>query len=139
MNNQIYQHQFIHLEKELRNFLIKKFNIPKTAIIEVVDDRIICDGVCNEDLKILTPEVLSNYVGMTDTLGKLWDLTVAKARIDMLKPEVKKEVGPNIVEEAIKVASEPKQYCGACVTHHGRHRAGCPTGEIIKNEKEKQI
>ena len=140
MTNQIWQHQFIHLDVPVKERLRKIFNIPKTGIVEVLNETVISDGVTNDDLKVLTEEAMSAYLGDVphETFGHLFDLVIEKIKHEIAHPPIVIELSSiTPIDEAIKISSEPKEYCGACVTHKGRHRKTCPTGIVIENEKNK--
>jgi hypothetical protein len=129
LNNQIYQHQYINLTKEIREFLVKLFEIPRTGISEILNEQVISDGVCNEDLKAITEEKMIEYTGSHETFGKLWDLTITKVQYEIAFPP---EVVLPELEDAIKASEEKRPYCGACVSHHGRHSNDCITNNTIK-------
>lgn len=141
MSNQIYQHQYMHLDVPVKEKLRKIFNIPKTGVAEILNETVISDGIRNEDLAVLTEEAMSAYLGNVphETFGHLFDLVVEKIKYEIENPQpiVIVEEVPSIVDEAIKLSSETKEYCGACVTHKGRHRLNCPTGIVVKLENEK--
>ena len=128
----------MHLDKDVRDLLVSKFDIPRTGIREIVDGTVVSDGVCNEDLKSLTEEKMSEYLNGVkhETFGHLVDLVVLKLK-EELNPTIKVEEKIDtekleIIEEAIKAASEPRPYCGACTTHRGRHSKNCVTNNTIK-------
>lgn len=67
---------------EERIVLVNDFKLTKTGYTEVHDNVVISDGYSTEDLRVLTAERLADYVGSepTESMLRLWELTVAKAR-----------------------------------------------------------
>jgi hypothetical protein len=72
------------LPLEERRILADDFNMPRTGATEVRDSEVISDGHSAQDLAHLTRERMAEYVGepaATElSFGRLWELTVAKAR-----------------------------------------------------------
>jgi len=138
---QIYQAQYIRLDKEIREKLIKDFNIQKSQVCEIKDNTLISDGVSNEDLQVVTQETMMEYLGITEALpwGYLWELTLTKIDKE-LHPELHKDELPIMggilkiesMVDAIKASEEKRPYCGACVSHHGKHSKNCITNNTIK-------
>ena len=129
MFNRIYQHQWMSLEKEVRNHLISIFDIPKTGICEIIDQVVICDGVTNQDLQEITKDRMVAYVGSSEDYPRLWELTLAKVKYELHPPmdfpsipvEVKEEETKEVVLE-IK-SSEP--FCQGCDSKGIRHKKDC--------------
>lgn len=107
MFDRIYQHQWITLDRDVREHLTKIFDIPTTGIAEIRDQSVISDGKTNEDLKAITSEKMATYVGSLEEFPRLWELTLSK---------VKYELHPPIFIP----------YCGTCDAKSGRHKKGCP-------------
>lgn len=102
------------LPREERNLLAERFDLKKSGITEVIDDRVISDGYNVDDLKGITSEKMVEYVGSEGSFPRLWEITVAKARYELMPPiELKIPTGV-IVEKADEVAviderdTEPK-------------------------------
>lgn len=74
------------LDKQVRNHLVKVFNIPRTGITEIRDQEIIRDGYSDEDLKAITLEKMNEYIGSTEVFPRAWELTCSKARYELNPP-----------------------------------------------------
>jgi len=99
----IYQQNWMILSKEVRNKLVEIFGITRTAITEVRDDVVICDGHSNTDLQAITLEKMQEYTGEVGSFGAIWDLTLKKIELE-LHPIVKIEepvATPVVAEEEI--------------------------------------
>lgn len=92
----IYQQNWMILSKEVRNKLAEIFKINRTAITEVRDDTVICDGYSNTDLSVITLEKMQEYTGEVGSFGAIWELTLKKIELE-LHPELKIEE-PTVVE-----------------------------------------
>lgn len=89
MTEQIYQHQFMALPRDVRDRLRLIFNIPRTGIIEVVDKTVITDGTTNENMKVVTHEKLKEYIGSDEeSYAKAWEIAVSKAEGELIEPIV---------------------------------------------------
>lgn len=87
--------------REERAVIARDFDIVATGVTEVRDQTVLSDGFTYDDLGKLTVEAMSEYVGSTETLPRLWELTVAKAR-SIVHPVVGMISGePKVIEEVI--------------------------------------
>lgn len=89
------------LPRDIRDRLRVVFNIPRSGITEVRDTELVSDGTTFEDLAVVTSEKMSEYVGSQESFGRLWDLSIAKAKHELnppieLKAPLKEE---NIIKE----------------------------------------
>lgn len=156
--NKIYVQHWIELPKDIREHLMKALGIPKTGIAEIRDQTLISDGITNTDLQLLTPEKLSEYVGSVDTLPRLWDLTIAKARYELNPPTIEMGVGL-ITQDQVKILntplgttaatdpisaqapktidSEKPKFCDFCESGGVRHKANCTKPGIVNGYPEK--
>jgi hypothetical protein len=89
MEQQIYQQQWIALERDVRTLLFSELELTKSGPTEVKDETVISDGVTNADLQMLTAEKLSTFIGSKEeSLGRAWELTIKKAYSILYPPAV---------------------------------------------------
>lgn len=74
------------LSKDERVHLAKVFDIPKSGVSEIIDQRVITDGHNADDLMTLTAERMEIYVGSKESFPRLWELTCAKAHYELNPP-----------------------------------------------------
>jgi len=102
MYNNVPTQLWMQLEKTIRNHLVSVFNIPRTGVTEIFNNEVRADGYSAEDLKAITLEKMTEYIGSEETFPRAWEITCSKANsevnppMNMLKPEV------------IPMADEPK-------------------------------
>jgi hypothetical protein len=95
--------QFMHITKEVRDYIAAMWKIPQSGITEVRDQYVISDGHTYEDLAVITLDKMCEYIGSRETFARAWELTCAKAYSELYPPE-KMIVGK---EEPVKDAPEP--------------------------------
>lgn len=84
---QIYQHVWIHLPKEVRLHLVKVFALERTGVAEVRDQEVISDGFNNEDLKKITLEAMNAYIGSKEkSFMRAWEITLSKVNSELNPP-----------------------------------------------------
>lgn len=115
MFSQIYIPYWMSLSKETRNKLIVIFSVPKTGVVEVINETVLTDGHNNIDLEVITIDKLKAYTGqLKGTFAELWEMAVEKAMHSHTSMSI---------EEMELI---PKPYCEFCTSTQGRHRKGCP-------------
>jgi len=82
----IYPQVWINLPKETKEVLIKAFDIPRTGITEIVDQRVVNDGYSEADLSAISLEKMIAYIGSTETFHRAWELTLAKVHSELHPP-----------------------------------------------------
>lgn len=92
----------MHISKELRDYLAAMWKIPQSGITEIRDQDVLSDGHTYDDLKIITLDLMSEYIGSRETFARAWEITCAKAYSELHPPigtikgkdedEVKKEL-----------------------------------------------
>ena len=109
---QIYPQMWMEQTTEIRNKLVNDFEIHKSTGTQVVDNKIITDGVTAEDLLCITAEKMAEYVGSPKTTSflKLWNLCVSKAMTELNPPiNLSKEINENSNSKSIIKSSGSKQ------------------------------
>lgn len=115
MFNRIYVQFWMSLSKETRNKLAVIFSVPKTGVVEVINDTVLTDGHNNTDLEVITLDNLKAYTGqLKGTFSELWEMAIIKAS----------ETATAMTIEEMEAI--PKPYCEFCTSTQGRHRKGCP-------------
>ena len=131
---QIYQHLYIHLDREVREKLIKVFNIQKSGVSEILDQTLISDGVTNQDLSVITSKAMSEYLGVSEELpfSFLWEQVLSKISSKDEVPLTGEVLSiEQIINEPLEVSDETLEisegrYCQTCTSNGGRHKKGCP-------------
>lgn len=100
MYNNIPPQLWMHLDRKIRMRLIEVFDIKKTGITEIRDQEIISDGYSVEDLKAITLEKMTEYIGSEETFPRAWEITCSKAKGEVYPPM-------NLPIEVIPMADEP--------------------------------
>lgn len=100
MFDNVYQHMWMALPKDIRAHLVIVFDLKLTGITEVIDDRVVSDGYSNTDLQSITLEKMTAYIGSEETFPRAWELTCMKAKTDLNPPAViqKEETIKNNIE-----------------------------------------
>lgn len=78
--------QFMHLSREIREYLGHMWKIPRSGVSEVRDQTVISDGHTYEDLLAITHERMNEYIGSEETFARAWEITVAKAYSELHPP-----------------------------------------------------
>lgn len=78
--------QFMHLSREIREYLGHMWKIPQSGISEVRDQTVISDGHTYDDLATITHEKMTEYIGSEETFARAWEITVAKAYSELHPP-----------------------------------------------------
>lgn len=160
MNN-IYPQVWINLPKDVRARLVEVFGIPRTGATEIRDQEVVSDGYNAEDLKSISLEKMTEYIGSEETFTRSWEITLAKVHAELNPPVAivgnidGEPVAVDIVEpmpEAVKemaevtseVVEEPKSvinftpeevvppFCNYCASKGVRHLKDCPNYVAIK-------
>lgn len=100
---------WMQIPADERAELVNHFSIPRTGYTEVHDNIVVSDGYSTEDLRVLTPEAMTEYVGseINESMLRLWELTVAKAHsivnppVGTIKPVVVDDGGDIQIDGAI--------------------------------------
>ncbi len=97
------------LEKDVKDHLVKIFDLKRSGITEIRDQEVIRDGYSDEDLKAITLEKMIEYVGSEETFPRAWELTCAKVKYELHPPIFIKSVPPDEekVDEATPVPQPP--------------------------------
>lgn len=89
---------WLSLKKETREVLARELNIPRSKNVEVVDNRVVCDGHSVEDLyRGVTLEKLQEFVDSKETdVLKLFGEAVKKVENPETEPpqEINTDVKP---------------------------------------------
>jgi hypothetical protein len=102
MYNNIPVQLWMLLDKPIRLHLVTTFEIPMTGVREIIDDRVITDGHSNEDLKAISLEKMTTYIGSEETFPRAWEITCSKAKGEVYPPI-------NLPTQVIPMADEPKE------------------------------
>lgn len=78
--------QFMHVSKEIRDYLSQMWKLPRSGVTEIRDQDIISDGHTIEDLLAITHERMNEYIGSEESFARAWELTVAKAYSELHPP-----------------------------------------------------
>lgn len=100
MHERITVQQWMLLPRETRIVLAEAFNIPRTGITEIIDDRVVTDGHSNDNLMVITKEKMCEWIGSEETFHRAWEICISKAN-GIVNPPV------NIMPEPIETKSEP--------------------------------
>lgn len=100
--------QWLLLPQEVKNHLIKTFDIKRTGISEVRDNTVISDGYTQTDLKAITHAAMKEYIGSDETFLRSWELTLAKVKFE-LNPPVAKLDSTNKDTPVEVINNEPKK------------------------------
>lgn len=109
MYNNVPTQLWMLLDKDIRAHLVSVFGINKTGITEIRDQDIIADGYTNEDLKAITLEKMTAYIGSEETFPRAWEITCAKAKYDLNPP-------PMEIRSTIQPADEPLEMPEEVIT-----------------------
>lgn len=70
---------WLSLPMEMRKALRVTFEIPRSGYVEVLDNRVLCDGTMVEDLMHLTLEKMQAFLGTKETdFNLVFNLVVAE-------------------------------------------------------------
>lgn len=128
----IYTQIWLEQPRDIREHLVKIFNIPQTGIREIRDASVISDGYTNADLSVITMEVMEKYVGPCTDFNHAWKVSVSKAKFELHPPLF--EIKPTGIVEDIETPTKiettnttlsPK-FCNKCDSKGGRHLKACP-------------
>lgn len=110
---------------EIREHLAKVFGVGRSGITEIRDQTLLSDGRTQEDLKVITHEAMTAYIGSDESFLRSWEITVYKARSELHPPI-------EIVQK--KRVEEKGRFCDLCDSKAVRHKKNCPNA---KSNKEK--
>lgn len=93
--------QFMHISKEVRDYIALMWSIPRSGITEIRDQEVLTDGHTYEDLSVITLEKMCEYIGSQETFGRAWELTVAKAYSELHPPvgtigKIAEDIAPGV-------------------------------------------
>lgn len=95
--------QFMHISKEVRDYIALMWKIPQSGITEIRDQYVISDGHTYEDLAVITLEKMCEYIGSEESFARAWEITCKKAYSELHPPEM--VLGNK--EEPLKEVPEP--------------------------------
>lgn len=78
--------QFMHLNKEMREYFGHMWKLPRTGVTEIRDQEVISDGHTYEDLKVITHELMNSYIGSEESFARAWEISCAKAWSELHPP-----------------------------------------------------
>ena len=104
MNEKIYPQMWMDVPYELRQQLIKDFNLVRTGGTEVINNEIVTDGYRVTDLERINKESMAEYVGADDEFHRLWIVTIAKAKSIVYPPIGTITGAPKAVQESNNVS-----------------------------------
>ena len=97
MYNNVPPQLWMQLDVDTRFHLKKIFDIPRTGITEIIDQRVITDGHSTEDLRVITLEKMNEYNGSKyDSFPHAWEVTCSKAKYELNPPLVEMKSEPII-------------------------------------------
>lgn len=102
MYNNVPPQLWMLLDKQIRNHLVKVFEIPRTGITEIINQDVVRDGFSFDDLKAITLEKMTAYIGSEETFPRAWEITCSKAKGEVYPPMFIKQ------PEVIPMADEPR-------------------------------
>lgn len=78
--------QFMHVSKEVRDYLAAMWKIPRSGITEIRDQEVLSDGHTYEDLGVITHEMMNKYIGSEESFARAWELSVMRAYSELHPP-----------------------------------------------------
>jgi hypothetical protein len=94
--------QWMQLPKEIKDLLIKQFNLKRSGFTDVRDMQVVSDGFTNDDLSALTIERLKDYTGLK--VGSYYEiLSAAIVKLQQPLVEVNKTNEQNEIKETSEV------------------------------------
>ena len=104
---------WLGVRHETRLMIAKLFNLPRTGIVEVSNNRVICDGHSQRDLMLLTRDKIQDYLGSEeDDMMALFDklVYVLENSISVdLTQTIKKDEPKKTIEESKPEVSSPAE------------------------------
>lgn len=88
MFTQIVPQLWMMLPKAERDLIAKKFDLKRTGMTEVINEDVVTDGYRMEDLKEITLEKMTAFIGSEESFMRAWELTVMKTRSLLNPPQV---------------------------------------------------
>ena len=85
-HDKIVPQAFMLLPRDIRDHIAQVFDVNRSGITEIRDDTVILDGRTLEDLSVITSEKMAEYVGSVESFGRLWELSIAKAKHELYPP-----------------------------------------------------
>lgn len=89
MKKSLLPKEWLVLPEETRHLLRRTFNIGKTGIVEVVDNKMVCDGTSHRDLFVLDVVSMMEFLGEKGTDQLFEDLF--KKTLEKLQPSKKEK------------------------------------------------
>jgi len=104
---------WLGVRHETRLMIAKLFNLPRTGMVEVSNNRVICDGHSQSDLMLLTRGKLQDYLNSEeDDMMALFDKLVYvlenSISIDLTQT-IKKDEPKKTIEESKSEVSSPAE------------------------------
>lgn len=141
--DRIYPPVWMALDKDIKNVLIKEFNIEKGGQVEIHNQEVVKDGYRTEDLAVINIENMMKFVEQdtASSFMRMWELTLAKVQF-ILHPPIKDE------PELPPTPPRKAPWCYYCESKAFVHRPECTRpdksdtlkDEIITGEiKEEEI
>lgn len=87
MYNNVLPQLWMMVPQAERQHLAEVFGLNRTGNSEIRNNEVISDGYSVDDLRAITAEKMSAYIGSEETFPRAWELTCAKAR-SVLNPPV---------------------------------------------------
>lgn len=78
--------QFMHQPKEIREYLSRMWDLPRSGISEIRDQEVVSDGHTYEDLAVITLQKMTEYIGSEESFARAWELTCMKAHYELHPP-----------------------------------------------------
>lgn len=108
MYNNVPPQLWMQLDSKVKDHLVSVFSIPRTGLREIRDQDVVQDGYSLEDLKAITLEKMTAFIGSEETFPRAWEITCSKAKSDVypmmnmptaIVDEVEKEVITEVIEK----------------------------------------
>lgn len=104
---------WLAVRHETRLMISKLFNLPKSGFVEVSNNRVICDGHSQNDLKLLTIDKMQSYLNSDEEdIFALFDklVYVLENAISVdLTQTIKKDEPKEVVKESISEVSSSSE------------------------------
>lgn len=144
---------WLSLPRATRDHLIEVFGLERSGVTEIRDQDVVSDGYTIDDLRKISLEKMTEYIGSEETFSRAWEITLAKVHAELNPPvaEIRRVDGePTIVDivevievptgetvvEEVKVQFTPeevKPFCDQCASKGVRHLKYCPKYVAIEH------
>lgn len=78
--------QWMHASREVREYLAAMWKLTRSGITEIRDQDVISDGYTLDDLRGITLEKMTEYIGSEETFARAWEITQSKAYSELHPP-----------------------------------------------------